>query len=418
MLCTPKASFSAAIGIALAVLSPLCVQAADPIRIGALATLEGPFAQSGQDSMRGVDLAIEEFKGTVAGRKIELIKESSNAKPDVAVAKTRKLIELDKVDIVIGPLSGGEGLAVKEYAKTLPAKTFINGIAGAADITLRDPAPNFFRFNADGAQWQAGLGSYALEKKKYKTIAVVADDYSFPYAQLMGFQNEFCAKGGKIVQKNWMPVGTKDYSTVIAKLPRDVDAIYVLLGGSDAVNFFTQYYQSGGKAAIIGGSVTVDQHVLSTQGGFQKNLVGIISAGPTAASNPDPNWKEFSDRYRKRFPDGFPSPSVFATGYYIATKAALAAIEQVKGDLGENQAKLQQALAGIKLETPTGLVTLDENRQAIADIFVTEIALDSDGKLFNKLVSVSKAVNQTLGHSRSEFLALGTPSRDNPACTQ
>ncbi|MEJ1127657.1 ABC transporter substrate-binding protein [Variovorax sp. CCNWLW225] len=387
-----------------------------PIRIGVLATLEGPFAQAGQDGIRGAELALEEFKAGIGGRKVELIKESTNGKPDVAVAKARKLIELDKVDVVIGPLSGGEGLAVKEYAKTVPTKTFVNGTSGAQDTTLRDPASNFFRFSTDGAQWQAGLGSYAIDVKGWKRVAVVAEDYSFPYSQVMGFQQEFCAKGGKITQKNWVPMGTKDYTSVIAKLPQDVDAIYVLLGGSDAVNFFTQYYQSGGKASIIGGSVTVDQNVLSTTGAFRKNLVGAIAAGPTADSNPDPKWVEFSDRYRKAFPAAFPSPSLFAHGYYVGTKAALTGLQQVNGDTSGNQTNYQKTLAGLRMETPTGAVTLDENRQAVADIFVTEVAQGSDGKLYNKLVKTAKGVNQTLGRPRTEFLALGAAGRDNPVC--
>jgi branched-chain amino acid transport system substrate-binding protein len=411
-----RAAISVLCALSLAALSTARAQAPGPLRIGVLATQEGPFAQSGQDGLRGAELALEEFRATVGGRRVEMVKESTNAKPDVAVAKARKLIDLDKVDVVVGPLSGGEGLAVKEYAKTVPGKTFINGTSGAQDTTLRDPAPNFFRFSTDGAQWQAGLGTYALEKKGWKRVALVAEDYSFPYSQVMGFQNEFCAKGGQISQKNWVPVGTKDYTSVIAKLPQDVDAIYVLLGGADAVNFFTQYYQSGGKAAIIAGSVTVDQNVLSTQGSFRRHLIGAIAAGPTADSNPDAKWVEFSDRYRKRFPDAFPSPSLFAHGYYIAMKAALTGLQQVKGDASGNQAALQKALAALKLETPTGTVTLDENRQAIADIYITEVAQGSDGKLYNKLVHTAKGVNQTLGRPKAEFLALGAASRDNPAC--
>ena len=72
--------------------------------------------------MRGAELAVSERGGMVAGRKIELIKASSDAKPDVAVNATRKLVEQDKVDIMVGPLSGGEGIAVKDYAKTQPQR--------------------------------------------------------------------------------------------------------------------------------------------------------------------------------------------------------------------------------------------------------------------------------------------------------
>ena len=138
-----------------------------PVKIGVLATLEGPFAAGGADGMRGAELAIRERGGTVAGRKIEMIKASSDAKPDVAVNSARKLVEQDKVDILVGPLSGGEGIAVKDYSKTQPQVTFINGSSGAQATTLTNPSPNFFRFNTDGGQWMVGLGKEAM-KRGYK----------------------------------------------------------------------------------------------------------------------------------------------------------------------------------------------------------------------------------------------------------
>ena len=70
-------------------------------------------------------------------------------------------MEQEDADILVGPLSGDEGIAVANYAKEHPDKTFINGIAGAQDATLKVQAPNFFRFHPDGAQWSAGLGDYA-----------------------------------------------------------------------------------------------------------------------------------------------------------------------------------------------------------------------------------------------------------------
>ena len=109
-----------------------------PVKIGLLATLEGPFAAGGADGMRGAELAVKQRGGSVAGRKIEIIKASSDAKPDVAVNATRKLVEQDKVDIMVGPLSGGEGIAIKDYSKTQPQTTFINGGSGA-QATSRPP---------------------------------------------------------------------------------------------------------------------------------------------------------------------------------------------------------------------------------------------------------------------------------------
>src|SRR3546814_10286718 len=93
--------------------------------MGALATLEGAFAVLGEDSMRGVRLALEEFNYTAGGKQIELITGSSDASPDSAVRATRKLVEQDGVQVLIGPLSGSEGLAVKDYAQTQPDVTFL-----------------------------------------------------------------------------------------------------------------------------------------------------------------------------------------------------------------------------------------------------------------------------------------------------
>ena len=297
-------------------------QQGQPVKIGLLATLEGPFAAGGADGMRGAELAVIQRGGTVAGRKIEVIKASSDAKPDVAVNATRKLVEQDKVDIMVGPLSGGEGIAVKDYSKTQPQVTFINGGSGAQATTLVNPSPNFFRFNTEGGQWMVGLGKAALDKG-YKKVMVIAEDYAFPYSQVQGFMAEYCRLGGKVPEKAWVPLGGKDYSSVIAKIPKDVDALLVVLGGADAVNFLTQYENAGGDKPMLGGSITVSQDVLNYKGKRRDSLVGTLSAGPYADSFDGAEWKAFVADYQKNFPvskGGFPSPSLFAYVYYVNMK--------------------------------------------------------------------------------------------------
>lgn len=411
-----KTFVKVAVSIALSSAMAAPVLAQDAIRIGGLATLDGPFAVLGQEAFRAMELAFEEAGNEVAGKKIEWVRESSDGRPDVALTKARKLIEQDKVDILIGPVSGGEGLAVKEYAKSVPDRTFVNGFSAAQETTLVSPAPNFFRFSADGAQWQAGLGNYVYDEKGYRNVAVVSGDYSFGYTQVLGFMSEFCAKGGRVPEKIWVPNGTKDFSSAIARIPDDVDAVYVMLGGADAVNFLSQYYQTGADTPLVAGSNTVEQTVLSTKGPFQRRLVGIPSAHMVADGLDDPAYKSYVETYRKRFPDGLSAPSAPYYGYYVATKAVLSALEEVDGDLSDNQAKFQQALAKVKLDTAFGPVELDENRQAIANIYVTEVARNDDGVLFNKMVRKVEAVDQVLGQDRAEFTARGVPSRDYPAC--
>ena len=391
-------------------------QSPPPVKIGLLATLEGPFAAGGQDGMRGAELAVRQRNGVVAGRKIEIIKASSDAKPEVAVNATRKLVEQDKVDIMVGPLSGSEGIAVKEYSKTQPNITFINGSSGAQATTLVNPSPNFFRFNTEGAQWMVGLGEYAFKDKKYKKMALIAEDYAFPYSQVQGFMTGYCKAGGHVTHKAWVPLGSKDYSSVIAKLPADVDALLVVLGGADAVNFLTQYEQAGGNKPMVGGSITVDQTVLNFKGKRRESLLGTPSAGPIADSYDTPEWKKFVADYKENFKDGFPSPSLFAYVYYINMKGALDGLDAVKGDLSGGQAKYREALKNLKLKTPTGEIVLDENRQGIGTNFVTEVAKAPDGGFYNKVVKVVPNVNQRLGMSKAEFDKIGLGSRDVPNC--
>jgi branched-chain amino acid transport system substrate-binding protein len=389
--------------------------AQETMKIGLLATLEGPFAAPGQDSMRGADLALKHHNGMAGGKKIEFVKVSSDATPDKAVNATRKAVEQDKVPIMIGPLSGDEGIAVKNYAKTKPDITFINGSSGAQAATLGDPAPNFYRFNTEGAQWMVGLGEHALAKG-YKKVFLVAEDYGFPYSQVQGFMASYCAKGGKVVDKAWVPLGTKDYAAVVAKIPKDVDAVLVVLGGSDAVNFLNQYEQAGGNKPMIGGSITVDQTVLNYKGKRRESLLGTASAGPMADSIDTPEWKKFVADYKATFKDGFPSPSLFAYLYYINTKATLDALDAVKGDLSGGQKKYREALQKTSFNGPAGLVKIDDNRNGVGTTYITEVAKAADGSFYNKVVKTVPNVTQTLGLSKTEFDKMGLGSRDVPDC--
>jgi branched-chain amino acid transport system substrate-binding protein len=412
---TGAKTFAATV-LAVSLTGPALAQ--ETIKMGALATLEGAFTVLGEDSMRGVRLALEEFNHTAGGKKIELVTGSSDASPDSAVRATRKLVEQDGVQVLIGPLSGSEGLAVKDYAKTQPDVTFLNGSSAAQDTTLREPAENFFRFNTDGAQWMAGLGEYVYNEKGYRSLAVLAEDYSFPYTQVFGFLEPFCRLGGKVPAdaRFWVPIGNKDYSSVIAALPDDVDAIYVALGGADAVNFLTQYEQAGGDLPLVAGSITVDQTVLGSKGKTRDFVVGTPSAGPVSDTWDDPRWAAFVEAYKKQFPDGFPSPSLFAHAYYINTKAALLALDKVNGDLSDGGKAFRAALTSLEFETPTGMVKLDERRNAVADIFLTEVIEGPEGNLVNKTIKVIPQVDQTLGVSYDEFLKYGAVSRENPKC--
>ena len=345
------------------------------LKIGFMATLEGPYTVLGEDSQRGFQMALNEFGNEVAGRPIEVTIGATDASPESALRAARKLVEQDEVDVIVGPLSGSEGIALRDYSKTVPHVTFINGISGAQETTMVDPSETFYRFNMDGAQWTIGLGNYVYNEKGWKVVAAISEDYSFGYTNFMGFALEFCRAGGDIAERQWVPLGTKDFSSIIAALPEDVDALYLGLGGADAVNFLNQYLQAGGDANLIGGTIMVDGTVLSSEGRAKQVLIGTPASGPQADTWENEGWKNFVATYQNTWPadQRFPSPSLLATGYYNSAKATLMAIEAVNGDLSDGQAGLRKALSELVLDAPNGQISLDENRQAIGSNFVTEV---------------------------------------------
>ena len=122
---------------------------ADKIKIGVTATLEGTYTVLGEDGMRGYELAVKAHNGKAG---IETIVGSTDASPDLAIRAVKKLVEQDKVDVLLSPLSGSEGIAVKDWSKTQPQITVINASSGALETTYVNPSPTFYRYNLDGAQ--------------------------------------------------------------------------------------------------------------------------------------------------------------------------------------------------------------------------------------------------------------------------
>src|ERR1700704_6031578 len=162
------------------------------IKVGVTATLEGTYTVLGEDGIRGFQTALKKFGTKIGDKQLDFVIASTDATPDSAVRAVRKLIEQDKVQILLSPLSGDEGIAVKNFAKTHPELTFVNAASGAQETTYVDPAPNFFRYN-----------------------------------MVFGLVLEFWGAGGQVSSRQWVPLGTKDFASVIAALPDDADAIYL-----------------------------------------------------------------------------------------------------------------------------------------------------------------------------------------------
>jgi branched-chain amino acid transport system substrate-binding protein len=406
------------------------------IKIGVLSDCEGAFGSFFEPTASGANLALIRHAGgkpagekptdgiegaTIAGKDIEIVGYGcADDTADKAIEEARRLVEQEDADILVGPLSGDEGIAVANYAKENPEKTFVNGIAGAQDSTLKVQAPNFFRFHPDGAQWSAGLGDYAYNELGWKKAAIVGDDYSFPYTSLAGFVAEYCAIGGDITKRVWAPLGEEDYSSYISQIPEDIDGLYVGIGGSGLINFLKQYKEQRGEIdtkKMMGNVFWDDPLVLKEVG---KDLIGGVTGAMTAADSNEPAVQSYIEDLKTNYGDEIAGagPSVFTYGYYTGMTAVLKGLEEVEGNV-EDQGPLQEALAGLTLsgdEAPWGDVSLDENRQAISNVFVKKIVADKTGDGVPDVETISRIpdVDQTFNGVFSADTP--APDRDNPEC--
>ncbi len=389
------------------------------LTIGVLATLEGAFAPLGQDAIRGHELAMAEHEARVGGRPLEALVESTDGTPDSVTAKARALIERG-ASVIIGPLAGIEGTAIRDFAKSAPQVTFVNGASASPDATLRTPAENFFRFNPDSMQWIGGLGRHAYERKGIRTIVAVAEDYSLSYTQLMGFMLEYCTLGGQVLDKHWVTSGAGDTARLAETVARtEADALFLGLSPRVAESFLGAYAEAGGETAIVAGSTTLNSRLLAADPAVRSLLRGAVSALPVSEEDDNDALAAFAERYHERFPDADRTPSLFALAYYVNTRALLLALDEAGGVLDDGHERLRAALAGLRLDTPFGgPVSLDENRQAVANAFIVEVVEEAGGSLAQRTVHVEPEVGQTLGLPRDAFLSLGPPSRISPTCSE
>jgi branched-chain amino acid transport system substrate-binding protein len=415
--------------------------AGTPIKIGIMSDCKGAFGSFDAQDQAGVFAAMAQYAGAkvkdpndprkgitggaIAGHPLKIVAVGCGSdSADLAIKETKRIMEQNSADIMIGPLSGDESVAIANYAKAHPTKTFVDGAAGAQDTTLKVRAPNFFRFNGDGAQWNAGLGDLAYHKLGWKTAAVVMDNYSFGWTSAAGFIAEFCAVGGKVVQRVNPPLNTTDYSTYAQQLKTNVDGTFVAVGGSGLIPFLKAYEQAHGP---IDSKKFIGNLFWGTPGEFESlsnDVSGAYVGGAgTAGDLNTPAAKKYANnvigKYFKQIPPGGAAApqasSTFTFGYYINTVGLLMGLKAVNGDISGGQKKLQAAIGKVVINGPYGKVKLDKNRQAILTTFYQQL-YTKGGKLAVKTVGAVPNVNQTFGGTFSS--STPAPGPNQPTCTK
>jgi branched-chain amino acid transport system substrate-binding protein len=382
-----------------------------PIRIGFVTDLTGPAAQAAKDMVNGITLYLDEIGSQMAGRKIELIVEDSQGRPDVALTKLRKIVEHDRVHIVAGVLFGHIGYAmapkVEEYR--VPA---LFTVTAADDLTQRLKYRWVIRTGWASSQPSHPFGEYAAKTLGYKKVAVIASDYAFGWEVVGGFQRTFEEAGGQVIQKLWAPLGVMDLAPYIAKLRRDADAVLTMVAGASTIQFMKQYDEAGlrGKIPLIGGGPAVDESLLPSMG---DEAIGVISPLIYSGALDTPANRRFAKEYRTRFGK---VPSYFAETNYTSGRWINEAVRALGGQV-EDREKLLAALRKVEIpDAPRGPIKLDGYGNPIQNVYFRRVERNRDGELQNTVIVTIPAVSQFWKYNPEEFLRQPVYSRDVPVC--
>jgi branched-chain amino acid transport system substrate-binding protein len=370
----------------------------------------GGLAANGKDMINGLQLYLEEQGSKLAGREIKLIIEDDEGKPATGLTKARGLVEEQAVQLLTGPLSAAVGYAVAPYIDGKKVPT-IFPIVSAEDITQRKRSPYIVRTGWSSAQPSHPFGKWVYDNLGYKKIAMIGYDFAFGWEVAGGFQRTFEDAGGQVVQKLWPPLGTADFGPYLAQLRRDVDAIYAVFSGADALRFAKQFSDTGLKARLplIGGGTFTDEHVLRTMG---DEALGIVTALHYSAALATPANKKFVQAYEAKFKQ---VPSYYSEGSYVAGVALKAALEATGGDI-ENADKFLGALRKVDLsDAPRGPVRFDDFGNPIQNIYVRKVE-KVGGRLQNTVIHTFPAVSQFGPYKAEDFLKNPVYSRDWPPC--
>jgi branched-chain amino acid transport system substrate-binding protein len=386
---------------------------ADELRIGFLAPTTGLYAAIGKDMVDGFQMYLDEVKNDFAGAQVKFIVEDEQGKPDMAVTKAKKLVLQDKVQMFVGGLLASTGYALAPVSSK--DAIYISSVASADDLTQRDLAkfPYFVRTGWTSSQPNQPFGQWACEQG-YKKIVVIAADYAFGYESVGGFQKVFEDCGGKIVQKIWPPLGTKDFGPYIPTVKQDADAIYTVMVGPMSLQLPKQLAAAGNKKPVIGGGTSYDEFVLPAMG---DEVIGHVSALQYSAAIDTPKNAEFVKKYRAKFGK--------VPGYYSETNYTTAQMihEVMKKTKGKwpGADEFIKLIASVKVEAPRGPVSIDDMRNPVHNIYIKKVekrkmfGYDKD-ELWNTVIKTYPNVSQFWTYGKEKFLKQPVYSRDFPPC--
>ena len=333
-----------------------------------------------------------------------------------AIKETRRLMEQLKADVMVGPLSGDEAVAIANYAKAHPKQTYIIGTAGSQDPTMQIAPKNMFRYHGDGAQWNAGVGEIAYKKLGWRNAAIIMDDYSFGWTSAAGMIADFCAIGGKITKRVFPPLNNADYAAFVRQLPPPdkIDGYFWAIGGNTpgSLTAFEQAYGKPNPKQFVGnlffGFLGNDKVVAP------KFVGSYIGGTGTAPGVNKPQMVAYRAVMKKYYPD-LPADDLFVANYFSAAKALVLGLQASNGAVGAAlQSALPRSMKGSYQVANNGFIKLDSRRQAIQDQYQLQLFKNADGSVGPRAVAYVPSVDQSFGGLFKP--SSPPPGRSQPAC--
>ncbi len=368
------------LGIIISVIAVLVVVAAlagcvqpekkpEEIKIGAVLPLTGDGALYGQMAKKAIDLAVEETnaKGGIKGRNLSMIYEDSQIKPDLATNAVTKLITVDNVTAIIGPMSSNEFLPVipivqKNKVVIVSPSATSKDITKAGDYKFRTIVSDIY----DGT----AMAQFAFNKMGYRNVSVFYIDEAGPKGVSVAFMEEFKRLGGKIIAEEKGTQEGTDFRTQITKIKgANPDAVYFAGYAKETVIFLTQAKELGLKKQLMTHQLIDDPDVIIRAGDTAN---GVIFTSPKLTPETGGQAvKDFFEKFRQRYGE---DPQNFAPNTYDAVMLIVKAMDKY----GANSESIKKGLYEIKgYQGASGEITIDENGDVVQSMMIMVI---KDGK--------------------------------------
>jgi len=346
------------------------VKAADakkPIKIGLLASMTGALESYGKSTTNGFEMGLDyatQGKREIAGRPIQLVKEDTTTKPDVAKQKALKLLEEDKVDLLVGSTSSADTLAVlplaQEYKRVMVVEPAV-----ADSITGAQWNRYIFRTGRSSSQDALASAAAIASSKPGATVAIMAQDYSFGHEGAAAFIKAAEQKSLKVIHKEFVAMNATDFIVNIQRvINARPDYLFVIWAGSSNTPWKQllmdmKVPEKGIKIFTGAPEIAVLRTMLGMEGqeGFSVYYHGL-------PKNKINDW--LVEEHKKRF-NGQP-PDLFTPGGFSAAAAIVSALEKTGGDTGAD--KLIETMEGMSFETPRGAMTFrKEDHQSLQTMY-------------------------------------------------